>query len=213
MIETSIYRRSVKRVLDMAGAGAGILLTAPLSFAAAAAIKLESNGPVFYRQERVGRHGKSFEMLKFRSMLRLEDSFDAEGQPLENYDRVTKVGRILRATSLDEMPQMVNILKGDMSLVGPRPTLRYQVERYDERQRGRLEVRPGLTGLAQVNGRNSLSWDEKINFDLEYVKKISMTLDLSIVAKTFGVLLRQESVAFQSHDVLSQHHGDYRVNI
>ncbi|MEW1979511.1 sugar transferase [Citricoccus sp. NPDC079358] len=213
MAEFSNYRLFIKRVLDVAGAGAGLLVSTPLSVAAAAAIRVESKGPVFYRQERVGRDGESFEMLKFRSMLRLEDSFDADGRPLENYDRVTKVGRILRATSLDELPQLVNVIKGDMSLVGPRPTLRYQVERYDDRQRGRLGVRPGLTGLAQVNGRNSLSWDEKIDFDLEYVTKLSWKLDLSIIVKTFGVILRQESVAFQSHDALSQHQGDYRANI
>jgi lipopolysaccharide/colanic/teichoic acid biosynthesis glycosyltransferase len=211
--ESSIYRHSIKRVLDVAGAGAGLLVSAPFCAIAAVSIKLESKGSVFYRQERIGLDGRPFQMLKFRSMLRLEDSFDSDGQPLENYDRVTRVGRILRTTSLDELPQLLNVLKGDMSLVGPRPTLRYQVARYDDRQRGRLHVRPGLTGLAQVNGRNSLSWEQKIDFDLEYVDKLSLGLDLNIIAKTFGVILRQESVAFQGHDALSQHQGDYRVNI
>lgn len=213
MTKSSIYNRFVKRVMDVVGGGTGIVALLPITAVIATAIRLESKGPILYRQERIGVNGRPFEMLKFRSMLRLEDSYDSSGEPLENYDRVTKVGRLIRAASLDELPQLINVVKGEMSLVGPRPTLRYQVERYDERQHGRLSVRPGLTGLAQVNGRNSLSWDEKIDFDLQYVRKLTFRLDLKILIRTTAVIVRQESVAFQKHDSLSNHHGDYRKNI
>lgn len=205
--------RSIKRSMDVLGAASGLVVAAPVTAVIAVAIRAESAGPVFFRQERIGRDGKPFQMVKFRSMLRLEDSYDKRGVALENYDRVTRVGRVLRASSLDEMPQLVNILNGEMSLVGPRPTLRYQVERYDHRQWGRLKVRPGLTGLAQVSGRNSLLWDEKISLDLEYVSNVSFLRDLKIVLRTVYVVLRRESVAFSSYDSLSEHEGGYGVDI
>lgn len=213
MTKSSIYNRFVKRAMDLGSGGMGIVALLPITAVIAAAIRLESKGPILYRQERIGVNGRPFEMLKFRSMLRLEDSYDSSGEPLENYDRVTKIGRLLRASSLDELPQLINVVRGEMSLVGPRPTLRYQVERYDARQHGRLSVRPGLTGLAQVSGRNSLSWDEKIDFDLQYVRRLSFGLDLKILVRTTAVIVRQESVAFRKHDSLSHHHGDYRKNI
>lgn len=213
MKNPQLYKNYFKLPLDVAISSLGIAASIPFTTLIALAIRLESKGPVFFLQERVGLDGKPFEMYKFRSMLRLEDSYDSKGAPLGNYERVTKVGRFLRATSLDELPQLLNVTKGEMSLIGPRPTLKYQVERYTETQKGRLAVRPGLTGWAQVNGRNSLTWDEKIQFDLEYVKNISLKMDLAILRRTVSVILRQESVAFQKHDPLSEHETDYRSDI
>lgn len=209
----SFYRGIGKRVVDVAICAVAAIPLVPLTGLIAIAIRLDSKGPVFYRQERIGQNGIPFEMFKFRSMLRLEDSYDSSGVPLENYARVTRIGRILRSTSLDELPQLINVFIGQMSLIGPRPTLKYQVERYNERQRIRLQVKPGLTGWAQVNGRNSLTWDEKINFDIEYVEKLSLKLDLQILVRTFGVLLKRESVAFENHDSLSAHEEDFRKDI
>lgn len=209
----SFYRGIGKRIVDVAICAVAAIPLVPLTGLIAIAIRLDSKGPVFYRQERIGQNGIPFEMFKFRSMLRLEDSYDSSGVPLENYARVTRIGRILRSTSLDELPQLINVFIGQMSLIGPRPTLEYQVERYNERQRIRLQVRPGLTGWAQVNGRNSLTWDEKINFDIEYVEKLSLKLDLQILVRTFGVLLKRESVAFEYHDSLSAHEEDFRKDI
>lgn len=207
------YRGTGKRVMDVAICTVAAIPIVPLTGLIAIAIRLDSKGPVFYRQERIGQNGIPFEMYKFRSMLRLEDSYDSSGAALENYARVTRIGRILRSTSLDELPQLINVFIGQMSLIGPRPTLKYQVERYNERQRIRLQVKPGLTGWAQVNGRNSLTWDEKINFDIEYVERLSLKLDLQILIRTFRVLLKRESVAFENHDSLSIHEEDFRKDI
>lgn len=213
MISTKVYRLVGKRLLDLVICIVASIVLVPVSALVIIAIKIDSKGPVFYKQERVGIEGKPFEMFKFRSMLTLEDSYDISGKPLENYARVTKVGKILRATSIDELPQLINVFKGEMSLIGPRPTLKYQVEKYDENQKKRLKVKPGLTGWAQVNGRNSLSWDEKIEYDLEYVQKVSFILDLVIIRRTFSVIFKQESVAFEKHDRLSTHDGDFRKDI
>jgi undecaprenyl phosphate N,N'-diacetylbacillosamine 1-phosphate transferase len=183
-----------KRALDIALASAVAIVVSPLLAGIAAAIKLESRGPIFFKQERVGRHGESFEILKFRSL--------AQEQPREPGDylisasdpRITRVGRFLRRWSLDELPQLWNVLRGDMSIVGPRPTLRYQVEQYDDFQRRRLEVLPGVTGWAQVAGRNALSWPEKIKLDVWYVDHRSLKLDLRILLATVPTLVRPRSV-------------------
>lgn len=213
MARKTIYGVAGKRFFDLVFCVCSAVVLIPVTAIIALCIKLDSRGPVFYMQERIGKNGTPFNMYKFRSMLILEESYDTSGNPLENYARITRIGKILRATSIDELPQLVNVLKGDMSLIGPRPTLRYQVEKYDDRQRRRLEVKPGLTGWAQVNGRNSLTWDEKINFDIDYVKKMSFCLDLTIIKRTFGVLLKQEAVAFEKHDHLSEHADDFRKDI
>lgn len=201
------YARVGKRALDALGSFGGLVVLSPLLAVVGLAIKRDSRGPVFFTQERVGKDGEPFRMVKFRTMLTLEDSRDADGNMLENYDRVTRVGRVLRDTSLDELPQLINVARGEMSLIGPRPTLAYQVERYTSDQRRRLDVRPGLTGLAQVNGRNNLTWDEKIAWDLRYVDDLSLVTDLMILARTVLTLVRREGVAFQAHDSLSDH-GD-----
>jgi lipopolysaccharide/colanic/teichoic acid biosynthesis glycosyltransferase len=174
----------VNRALDAALAGAGLALASPFLLAAAVAIKLEDGGPVLYRQTRVGRNGDDFDLLKLRTMV-----VGAEGQGAgfavnRGDTRITRVGALLRRTSLDEVPQLVNVLRGEMSLIGPRPTLRYQVERYDERQRRRLEVKPGITGWAQIHGRAELSWPERIELDVWYVDHRSPLTDLLILLRT-----------------------------
>ncbi len=180
----------MNRAVDVFVAGAGLALTSPILGLAALATKLESGGPILYRQTRVGRNGEDFEVLKLRSMVVGAESLGA-GYAVDRGDtRITRVGRILRRTSIDELPQLWNILRGDMSVIGPRPTLRYQVEQYDERQWRRLEVRPGLTGWAQVQGRASLPWAERIDLDVWYVDHRSPRVDLEILLRTPLALFR-----------------------
>jgi lipopolysaccharide/colanic/teichoic acid biosynthesis glycosyltransferase len=174
----------VKRLLDVAGALVVLVVASPLLAMSALAIKLDDGGPVLYRQRRVGRDGTEFELLKLRTMVVGADRQGA-GWAVDRGDpRITRAGAVLRRLSLDELPQLWNVLRGEMSLVGPRPTLAYQVERYTARQRKRLDVTPGLTGWAQVNGRASLPWDERIELDVWYVEHRSFWLDLKILART-----------------------------
>ena len=180
----------MNRALDVAGAGAVLLVTSPLLGLAALVVKLEDGGPVFYRQLRVGKDGRDFELLKLRTMV-VDAERQGAGYAVDRDDpRITRAGRVLRRLSIDELPQLWNVLRGEMSLVGPRPTLRYQVDRYDERQRSRLDVKPGLTGWAQVNGRAALPWDERIELDLWYVEHRSTGLDLKILVRTPVALFR-----------------------
>jgi lipopolysaccharide/colanic/teichoic acid biosynthesis glycosyltransferase len=175
---------ALNRALDIALAGAGLVVASPLLLAAAAAIKLEDGGPVLYRQTRVGKDGEDFELLKLRTMVVGAERQGAGYAVNAGDSRITKVGALLRRTSLDELPQLWNVVRGDMSLIGPRPTLRYQVERYTERQRRRLEVKPGLTGWAQIHGRAKLPWDERIELDVWYVENRSALVDLKILLRT-----------------------------
>jgi lipopolysaccharide/colanic/teichoic acid biosynthesis glycosyltransferase len=178
----------VSRALDLALASALLVVTAPIMAAAAIAIRLESPGPVFYRQRRVGKDGRPFEVWKLRTMVRGAESMGAGIYVLEGDPRITRVGRLLRRFSLDELPNLINVLKGDMAMVGPRPTVQEQVDRYTERQRRRLEVKPGITGWAQINGRTSLPWPERIELDVWYVEHRSLRLDLKILARTARML-------------------------
>jgi lipopolysaccharide/colanic/teichoic acid biosynthesis glycosyltransferase len=174
----------VNRRLDAAIAGLGLAVASPVLVAAAIAIKLEDGGPVLYRQTRVGKDGEDFELLKLRTMVVGAERIGA-GFAVDAGDaRITRVGALLRKLSLDELPQLWNVVRGDMSLIGPRPTLRYQVERYDERQRRRLDVLPGITGWAQIHGRAALSWDERIELDVWYVEHRSPLTDLLILLRT-----------------------------
>ena len=176
-----------KRAFDLLIMLLVALPTLPLSVACALAIKLDDGGPVFFRQVRVGLDGQQFAVLKFRTMLH------GEANPLfPDPARITRVGRVLRRLSLDELPQLWNVARADMSIVGPRPTLPYQVERYTEEQRARLSVRPGLTGLAQVKGRNSISWAARIAFDLEYLTKQSVAYDLYVLLLSVRVVLGED---------------------
>jgi lipopolysaccharide/colanic/teichoic acid biosynthesis glycosyltransferase len=181
--------RSLNRSLDVAIAGAGLALASPVLALAALAVKLGDGGPVLFRQTRVGKDGEDFELLKLRTMVVGAEKQGA-GYAIDRGDaRITRVGRFLRRTSIDELPQLWNVVRGDMSLIGPRPTLRYQVERYSERQRRRLEVLPGITGWAQIHGRASLSWDERIELDVWYVDHRSPLTDLLILVRTPLALL------------------------
>ncbi len=174
----------MNRAADVALAGLGLALTSPLLAAAAVAIKLEDRGPVLYRQTRVGRDGRDFGVLKLRTMV-VGAEHRGAGYAVDRGDaRITRVGRLLRRASIDELPQLWNVVRGDMSVIGPRPTLRYQVERYTERQRKRLEVRPGLTGWAQIHGRATLPWDDRIELDVWYVEHRSPRVDLDILLRT-----------------------------
>ncbi|HYY33054.1 MAG TPA: sugar transferase [Gaiellaceae bacterium] len=183
-----------KRAFDLTVASSVGVLAAPLLGAIAAAIKFESRGPLFFRQERIGRHGRPFEIVKFRTLVDSPPGEPADYLISKSDPRITRVGAFLRRWSLDELPQVWNVLRGDMSIVGPRPTLRYQVERYDDFQRRRLEVLPGVTGWAQVSGRNELSWPERIKLDVWYVDHRSFSLDLSIVAATVKTLFQPSSI-------------------
>jgi lipopolysaccharide/colanic/teichoic acid biosynthesis glycosyltransferase len=175
---------ALRRVLDVVGAGTGLVLAGPLLAAAAIAVKLEDGGPVLYRQQRIGQNGEEFDLLKLRTMV-VGAEREGAGWAVDQGDpRITRVGRVLRRLSLDEVPQLWNVVHGEMSLVGPRPTLAYQVEQYSPRQRRRLEVKPGITGWAQVNGRARLRWADRIELDVWYVENRSVWLDLKILART-----------------------------
>ena len=178
----------MSRVLDVVLAAALLLVAAPVLGLAALAIRLESRGRVFYRQLRVGRDEEPFELWKLRTMVPGAESMGAGIYVLEGDARITRVGRMLRRFSLDELPNLVNVLRGEMAIVGPRPTVKEQVDRYTDRQRRRLEVKPGITGWAQINGRTSLSWPERIELDVWYVEHRSMRLDLRILARTARML-------------------------
>lgn len=167
------------------------------------AIRLTSKGPAVFTQDRVGKNGKVFKIFKFRTMLIPEESHDKYGNMLEPQQRITKVGSFLRKTSLDEIMQIFNVINGTMSFVGPRPTLPYQVERYNEHQKRRHEMRPGVTGWAQVNGRNNLTWTEKIEYDVEYIDKFSLWFDIKILFKTVAVVLKRDGIAFIKNDVIT----------
>jgi lipopolysaccharide/colanic/teichoic acid biosynthesis glycosyltransferase len=178
----------LSRVLDVVLAALLLLIAAPLLALAALAIRLESRGPVFYRHLRVGRDGEMFELWKLRTMIPGAESMGAGLYVLDGDPRITRVGRMLRRFSLDELPNLVNVLRGDMAIVGPRPTVQEQVDRYTDRQRRRLEVKPGITGWAQINGRTSLPWPDRIELDVWYVEHRSMRLDLRILARTARML-------------------------
>jgi lipopolysaccharide/colanic/teichoic acid biosynthesis glycosyltransferase len=174
----------MNRLVDATLAGLGLAVASPVLAAAAAAIKLEDGGPILYRQRRVGLHGEEFELLKLRTMIVGAETRGAGFAVNEGDPRITRIGRALRRLSIDEIPQLWNVVRGDMSLIGPRPTLAYQVERYTPRQRRRLDVKPGITGWAQIHGRARLPWDERIELDVWYVEHRSPLLDLQILART-----------------------------
>jgi lipopolysaccharide/colanic/teichoic acid biosynthesis glycosyltransferase len=181
-------RPNASRALDLLVASLALTLAAPLLALAAILIKLESRGPVFYRQRRVGRGGEPFELWKLRTMVPGAESMGAGIYVVEGDPRITRTGRLLRRFSLDELPNLINVLRGEMAIVGPRPTVQEQVDRYTDRQRRRLEVKPGITGWAQVNGRTSLPWPERIELDVWYVEHRSLRLDLRILARTIRML-------------------------
>ena len=184
----------LRRAFDVLLSGTALLITAPFLLAAATAIRLESRGSAIYRQRRVGKDGKPFDVLKLRTMVTGAEHMGAGLAVSEGDTRITRVGRLLRRTSLDEVPNLVNVLRGDMAIVGPRPTVPIQVDRYTQRQRGRLSVKPGITGWAQVNGRTELPWDERIELDLWYIEHRSWRLDLRILWRTLRMVLGGEGL-------------------
>jgi lipopolysaccharide/colanic/teichoic acid biosynthesis glycosyltransferase len=185
---------AVKRALDIVGAVAGLAAAAPILALAACAIKLDDRGPVLFRQVRLGRGATRFEVLKLRTMTVDAEQLRSDGVVEAGDPRITRVGHFLRRTAIDELPQLWHVLTGEMSLVGPRPVPPSHLERYDETQVRRLDVKPGLTGWAQIHGRASLPWPERLALDVHYVDNQSLALDARILARTAGVLLRRDIV-------------------
>ncbi len=194
----------LKRAIDMVGATVALVVLSPLVVTTAFAVRLRFGKPIIFTQTRPGRDAKPFVLFKFRTMLEARDN---EGRPLPDELRLTRLGRFLRSTSLDELPELINVLRGDMSLVGPRPLLRSYVERYTPDQARRHEVRPGLTGLAQVSGRNALSWEERFQLDLWYVQHRTTLLDVYILLKTVPQVVRRHGIALEGHATMPEFLG------
>lgn len=194
----------VKRTLDIITASASLLLAAPVLVIIGLAIRFSMGAPVLFRQERPGFEGNPFVMYKFRSML---DCVDADGKPLPDELRLTDLGRFLRSTSLDELPALINVLKGEMSVVGPRPLLTQYLERYTPEQMRRHKVKPGMTGWAQVNGRNIISWEDRFKLDVWYVDHQSVWLDLKIVALTIWKTVKCEGINQPGHATMEEFKG------
>ncbi len=184
----------IRRAIDMVVSAAALIVSSPLLLAAMVAIRLESSGPAIYRQRRIGKDGKPFDVLKLRTMVDGAEHIGAGLAIDENDSRITRVGALLRRASLDELPNLVNVLRGEMSLIGPRPTIPVQVQQYTPRQRRRLEVKPGITGWAQVNGRASLPWEQRIELDLHYIEHRGLALDLQILMRTLKLVLGGEGL-------------------
>ncbi len=195
-----------KRAADVAIAGTVVLATAPVVAAAAVAVRLTMGAPVFFRQKRPGKNEAPFDCIKFRTM---NDARDVKGRLKPDEERLTRVGKFLRASSIDELPQLWSVLRGDMSLVGPRPLLMRYLDRYSHEQHRRHDVMPGITGWAAVNGRNALSWDEKFALDLWYVDHWSPLLDLTILAKTAVGVLRREGINSEGHATMPEFFGQH----
>ncbi|WP_432662632.1 sugar transferase [Wukongibacter baidiensis] len=188
-----LVEKMIKRLIDIAVSLMGIILLSPLLIILSIIIKSDSEGSAFFKQKRAGKDGKSFTIYKFRTMYSNTDSYARS--PVDNNDvRITEVGKMLRKTSLDELPQLFNVLMGDMSIVGPRPLLECQAEEFNDFEKQRLIVKPGITGLAQINGRGSLSWDKKMEYDVEYVNNRSLLFDIKIAFKTIGSIIKREDV-------------------
>lgn len=188
----------MKRIVDLLVAGIAVICLSPIFIIVLFKVRKNLGSPVFFYQERPGKDAKIFKMIKFRSML---DAVDKYGNPLPDDQRITPFGHKLRSTSLDEMPQLINVLKGDMSIVGPRPQMKDFLEHYTPHQMRRHEVKPGMTGLAQVSGRNNLSWEEKFDLDVQYVEKHSIWFDFKIMFKTVKVMLNKEGINAPNQEV------------
>ena len=194
----------IKRILDITIASTALILLSPVYFIVARKVKKNLGSPVLFRQVRPGLHGKPFEMIKFRTM---KDAVDAEGHPLPDSERLTPFGKMLRATSLDEMPELWNVIKGDMSIVGPRPLLMEYLSLYNEQQAKRHNVRPGITGYAQVNGRNAISWEKKFELDTWYVENQSLWLDFKIMLKTVKKVIAKDDISAEGEATMSKFTG------
>ena len=199
-----IYSKYIKRVLDVIISAVALLLLSPVLLITALLVRVKLGSPVIFEQERPGLNGKIFKMYKFRTMT---DERDSEGKLLSDEQRLTHFGNVLRSTSLDELPELWNILKGDMSLIGPRPLLVKYLPLYSERQSHRHDVRPGITGYAQVHGRNKLDWPERFEMDVYYTENLSFKMDLKIVADTVGVVLRRDGISSDTSATMEEFRG------
>lgn len=195
----------IKRGLDFTVAFAALLILSPLMLIVSILIKLNRDGPVLFKQERPGRGGKIFTVYKFRTMS--VRTCDENGRELSDFERMSKIGSFLRKTSVDELPQFINILKGDMSFIGPRPLLTEYLELYTPEQMRRHEVRPGISGWAQVNGRNTISWEEKFGYDVEYVDNLSFRMDMNIFIKTILNVLKQDGINSDEANTMEKFQG------
>ena len=204
------YRLIGKRLLDVVASGAGIILLLPVLATTAALVSLKLGRPVFFRQTRTGQFGRAFSILKFRSMT---DARDNTGELLSDEHRLTPLGTFLRETSLDELPALWNVLLGHVSLVGPRPLLPQYLDRYTTRQAKRHEVRPGITGLAQIGGRNQLSWEERFELDAQYVESLSLWTDMKILFATIGKVINRDGISHEGHVTMPEFHGTKSVYV
>ncbi|WP_394861928.1 sugar transferase [Paraclostridium bifermentans] len=198
-------QKFIKRAIDILGSSLGGLLISPILIIIAILIRIKLGSPIFFTQDRVGKDGKVFKIIKFRTMLEAYDKF---GETLSDKERVTSFGNFLRSTSLDELPELINVLKGDMSLVGPRPLLVEYIGLYSKEQFRRHEVRPGMTGWAQVNGRNNLNWDDKFKMDVEYVDNVNLLLDIKILFLTIFKVLKRDGVSKDGHVTMDKFKGN-----
>lgn len=198
-------QKFIKRAIDILGSFLGGLLISPILIIIAILIRIKLGSPIFFTQDRVGKDGKVFKIVKFRTM---SEAYDKFGEPLSDKERVTSFGNFLRSTSLDELPELINVLKGDMSLVGPRPLLVEYVDLYSKEQFRRHEVRPGMTGWAQVNGRNNLNWDEKFKMDVEYVDNVNLLLDIKILFLTIFKVLKRDGISKDGHVTMDKFKGN-----
>ena len=199
------FESIIKRLFDILCALGGLIVLLPIFIICAVLIRIKLGSPVFFRQRRIGKGNKEFEIIKFRTM---KDAFDKNGNPLPDDQRMTKLGGILRSLSLDELPELINILKGDMSLIGPRPLLVQYLPLYNERQIKRHDVTPGLTGWAQINGRNSLTWNEKFELDVWYVENWNLILDIKIFFMTFYKVFKREGISQEGQATMEFFNGN-----
>lgn len=208
--KSSIYRKYLKRPMDFIFAFISLIVLSPVFLIIAILVKIKLGSPVIFKQERPGLNGKVFTLYKFRTMT---DERDDRGELLPDKERLTRLGKFLRSTSLDELPELFNILKGDMSIVGPRPLLKQYIPLYNEKQRRRHEVRPGLTGLAQVNGRNLISWEEKFEYDVKYVDNINFLIDVKIIFLTIIKVFAREGINSETSATMEPFKGNQEENI
>lgn len=199
-----IYEKYIKRILDFTLSLIALICLSPILLIVAILVRVKLGSPIIFKQQRPGKDEKIFTLYKFRTMT---DEKDENGNLLPDSERLTKFGKILRSTSLDELPELVNILKGDMAIVGPRPLLVEYLELYNEEQKHRHDIRPGLTGLAQVSGRNAITWEEKFKEDIQYIKKITLLGDIKIILKTVGKVFKREGISQEGNETMERFTG------
>lgn len=205
-----IYEKYIKRILDFTLSLIALICLSPILLITAILVRVKLGSPIIFKQQRPGKDEKIFTLYKFRTMT---DKKDEKGNLLPDSDRLTKFGKILRSTSLDELPELVNIIKGDMSIVGPRPLLVEYLELYNEEQKHRHDVRPGLTGLAQVSGRNAISWEEKFKEDIQYIEKVTLFRDAKIILKTVGKVFKREGISQEGNETMERFTGNQKEKL